>query len=240
MKKIFGIFIALFLAIVMVFGVAGCNTGTQNDLQGTINDLQSQIAEMEGRLAEMEDQIRERDETIENLNDQITKLEEQIEQLEKELAEKSAGTFYTLQEAYNNGWLTQADLMSIACYHNGGQRYNEEIMSDDYKPAPKTPEILSKNVDLAIRQTLVNDLNKEYDSDSFVLNNIVVCAYYGTYNGGAAIRMVYSVDGESGLNDVISENTVANVKFRYTDYTNFFQLTNYTFTNAIMIWKGNS
>ena len=153
--------------------------------------------------------------------------------------EETMGTFYTLQEAYDNGWLTKADLMSIAYYHNGGQIYNEEIMSEDYEPAPKTPEILSKNVDLAIRQTLVNDLNKEYDSDSFVLNNIVICAYYGTYNGGAAIRIVYSVDGETAVNDVISENTVADVNFHYTDYTGFFHLTSYDFSNAIMFWKNS-
>lgn len=46
MRKAKRVLIALFLGIVTVFGVAGCNDGTQNKLQGGIDGEQSQIEEM--------------------------------------------------------------------------------------------------------------------------------------------------------------------------------------------------
>ena len=54
------------------------------------------------------------------------------------------GQFYTLQQAYENHWLTQEDLKSIAYYHNVGIAGNEEVMGENYQPQPKTPEILDK------------------------------------------------------------------------------------------------
>ena len=50
---------------------------------------------------------------------------------------KDEGAFYTLQGAYNAGYLTKEEIMSIAYYHNGGRLYNEEIMSEKYRPFPK-------------------------------------------------------------------------------------------------------
>ena len=70
-KKLKIVLIALFLAIIMVFGVAGCNASSQNDLQSTIDNLQSQIAEME-------DQIRERDKKIEQLENEIAEMQDYI------------------------------------------------------------------------------------------------------------------------------------------------------------------
>ena len=240
MKQIKIVFIALFLSVVMVFGIAGCNTSSQNELQSKIDNLQSQIAEMEDRLAEMEDQLRERDATIEDLNGQIEKQGEKIEELEKTLAKKTVGAFYSLQGAYDNGWLTQAELMSIAYYHNRGRNHNEEIMSEDYEPLPKTPENLSTFLNLAIRQTMVNDLNKRFDTDTFVLDNIAVYGYCGTYNGCVAIRLSYSDGPYYAENTVINEHTVANVTFFYPNYTSFYYLTDYILSNTIMIWKENS
>lgn len=61
MKRIKIVFIAIILAVVMIFGVAGCNAGTQNELQG--------------KIAEMENQIRERDEKIEQLEKELRALQ---------------------------------------------------------------------------------------------------------------------------------------------------------------------
>ena len=52
-------------------------------------------------------------------------------------APEASGDFYSLQEAYEAGYLTKEEIMSIAYYHNGGRVYNEEIMSEEYTPIPK-------------------------------------------------------------------------------------------------------
>ena len=46
------------------------------------------------------------------------------------------GEFYSLQEAYDKGWLTQDDLLSIA-YHYQGRRDNEELMGEDTSRSPR-------------------------------------------------------------------------------------------------------
>ena len=61
------------------------------------------------------------------------------------------GTFYTLQEAYDNGWLNQEQLLSIAYYHQGTEG-NEELMGENYTPIPKTPDMLSEELELEIKQ----------------------------------------------------------------------------------------
>ena len=220
------VIIALFLGIVMVFGVAGCNAGVQDELQSKIDALQSRIEEMEA-------QIGERNKTIEDLNDRLAETEEQIseqderiEQLEKEIAEKTAGAFYTLQEAYDNGWLTQADLMSIAYYHNGGRWHNEEIMSEDYEPLPKTPEVLSNLTELKIKHTAVNEFKMEFPGTPSALiakvEDFTINEYNGTYNGCIAVRMI---DNFTGYWDVVVAPKIAGIRFYYGN------------TNYIKIWR---
>lgn len=71
------------------------------------------------------------------------------------------GMFYSLQEAYVNGWLTQEQLLSIAYYHHSesytydlNTRYNTELMGENYQPIPKSPETLSDESILTIIQSL--------------------------------------------------------------------------------------
>lgn len=211
MKKTKIILIALFLVTVMAFAVAGCNAGTQNDLQSAIDDLQSQVEEMENRIAEMEDQIGERDATIENLNEQIKKRDEKIEQLE-EFAEKFTGKVYSLQEAYNNGWLTLGDIMSIAYYHNGGRSGNEEIMDEYYEPSPKTPEVLSSETELKIKSAAAKEYREKYNIENAEADGFTITEYYGTYSGCIAVR---TDDIYSGYAAVVWTETVAGIKITY-------------------------
>ena len=75
---------------------------------------------------------------------------------------ESVGEFYTLDEAYENGWLTQVDLKNIAYYYH--TRYGEtEHIDQSFVPTPKTPE---------------------------TLDNIDISQYYGTYNGCVVIGIV--------------------------------------------------
>ena len=228
MKRVCIIFISLFLGIVMVFGIAGCDAGT-SELQGKIDDLQSKLEEMNSRLEAMEGEISERNDTIEDLNTQLKQRDEKIEQLEKELAEKSpesAGTFYTVQEAYDNGWLTQEDVMSIAYYHNGGRTHNEEIMSENYEPTPKTPHVLSDETQLKIKNTAIKEFRVKFPNSIFAedakADDFTIKEYNGTYGDCIAIM---TEDVYTGYWGVIVTQCVAGVNLYYYD------------SNEIKIWR---
>ncbi|MCL2798070.1 MAG: hypothetical protein FWD58_08475 [Firmicutes bacterium] len=92
------------------------------------------------------------------------------------------GAFYTLQEAFDNGWLTQNEIRSIAYYHNS--RYLDDdgielvyvesaersdlfwidchnldgswsgwaMCATNYAPIPKKPEVLSEETEKAIKK----------------------------------------------------------------------------------------
>lgn len=199
------VIILLLLAVVLVFSVAGCNTGT-NELESKIDNLQSRLEELNGKLSEME----RLQEELSEMNDKLTDMEGQIEQLEKELAEQSSGTLYTLQEAYDNGWLSQEDLMCIAYYSNGGRELNEEIMSEDYAPAPKTPEELSSLTELKIKYAAVKACEDKYDKTNVKSENFIITHYYGTYGDCIAVstRNIYSY-----YPGVVFEESIGDVNF---------------------------
>lgn len=174
MKKLFGIFIALILAVVMVFGVAGCN-------------------------------------------------KKPAEKSPEE--EESKGTFYSLQEAYDNGWLTRADIMSIAYYKNRGRTYNEEIMSEDYEPLPKVPEVLSNLTELKIKSTAAKEYREKYNMQYAEADGFTITEYCGTYNGCVAVMMRDVYSGEAGVEWT---DSVAGVNIYYNS------------GKSIKIWRENN
>lgn len=107
---------------------------------------------------------------------------------EEEKAEPIAGKFYSLEEAYESEWLTKEDLMSIAYYLNNGRQGNEEIMSEDYAPIPKTPETLSEEVTAAIKQEFWDANFNELNSNGVTVDDIGF-AYYGSYGKCVAVRV---------------------------------------------------
>ena len=125
---------------------------------------------------------------------------------------KTYGTFYTLQEAYDNGYLTREDLMSIAYYQNGGRRYNESIMPEDYAPIPKDPEEPSESTSLRIRSTAAADWNAEYPDDDATAEDFWIDYYYGTYGNCVAVMMRDNLSGTTG---VVWIGIVADVSFSY-------------------------
>ena len=125
---------------------------------------------------------------------------------------KTYGTFYTLQEAYDNGYLTREDLMSIAYYKNGGRRYNESIMPENYAPIPKDPEELSESTSLRICSTAAADWNAEYPDDDATAEDFWIDYYYGTYGNCVAVMMRDNLSGTTG---VVWIGIVADVSFSY-------------------------
>ena len=121
--------------------------------------------------------------------------------------------FYNLYEAYTNGWLTKDDLMSIAYYHNG-RRGNEGIMPENYTPKPKTPEVLSDEMHLAIRQTFWDERFIESNPYNITVNDILIMEYYGCYNRCVAVMIEWDDDTHS---HIIIKDNIGGINFYYND-----------------------
>ena len=199
MGKTKKIFVALLLAILTLFCFAGCAADT-DELQDKIDGLQSRIEELEA-------QIKDRDE-------EIAQLEESVEKL----MEENSGAFYTMQGAYDNGYLTKADLMSIAYYHNGGRKHNEEIMDEAYTPAPKTPETLSEVTELLIKRTAAKDYRENHNINNAEASGFTITEYDGTYGDCVAVIMRDDYSGSAGVVEVLVE-TIGGVNYYYTGRT---------------------
>ena len=137
--------------------------------------------------------------------------------------EEDIETFYTLQEAYETGYLTREDIMSIAYYHNGGRVYNEGIMSEGYTPIPKTPQELSEDTVNKIKETAADEYNSQHDlSTKATADGFTIIQYYGTYNNCIAIMMR---DIYTGHADAIRTEEIAEITLYYNN------------GNKIKIWK---
>jgi hypothetical protein len=147
------------------------------------------------------------------------------------------GDFFTLQEAYDLGYLTVQDLESIAYYCNGGLRWYEtdDILDPwksepitDYEPIAKNPEILGAETENKIKQTWIYYLN-----DNLTIPSDVTIDYYGTHNNCVAIWLTAT---HYGYTQAIWYSTVAGVTFCYNNgnsikiwvehvsYSNFYTL----------------
>lgn len=118
--------------------------------------------------------------------------------------------FYTLQQAYDNGLLTQEDLLSIAYYHHGGTEGNEDLFHADYVPQPKDTKYLNVIEQNILKQTYLSEFLSS--AKNATKDGVFIQQYYGVYNGYAALIMA---DDYSGTIGVIYYETVSNVKFLF-------------------------
>lgn len=116
------------------------------------------------------------------------------------------GVFYTMEEAYEAGYLTREDLTNIAYYHNEWVPY---------------PETLDNSIAEAIKKTRAEDLRK--DVPEAKAEDIQIIKYYGEYNGNYAV-MVDNPYGEYPAVIVDEWETVGGVKFHYRGF------------NRIVVW----
>lgn len=125
------------------------------------------------------------------------------------------GNFYSLQEAYDNGWLTQENLQSIAYYYY--DRFESEHKDTDFKPVPK--QELTRQMERNICQTYLMMLKETCPYAK--LNNVSICYYYGTY-GDCVI--VHVTDDLMFYDLIIEDEEIGTVMFyRYTrSYLNVY------------------
>lgn len=121
------------------------------------------------------------------------------------------GEFYTVTEAYEKGYITRDDVMSIAYYHNGGRAGNESVMSEDYAPQSKTPEIPDAATDKAIKTSFYTSELWDSYKDYYSYEDITY-GYFGTYGRALAIRI--GVKGEA-VNDSVYLQEIDGIKIDY-------------------------
>lgn len=137
--------------------------------------------------------------------------------------ETETGTFYTVTEAYESGYLTREQVMSIAYYHNDGRGLNEGIMDENYTPLPKSPENLSTETDKAIKDSFYNSDKWEEFKDYYAYEDIGY-GYYGTYGNAVAVKI--AVSGQPA-GTIVWKEEIDGIKI---DYRN---------TLRILVWLNN-
>ena len=132
--------------------------------------------------------------------------------------DETMGTFYSLQEAYKSGLLSQKDLFLIAAYQ-GSLDLVIADMPIYSRPVPQTP--LTEQIANSIKQTRVNWLNAQGYITDAALDDVSIDGYYGTYNGSVAVMIS---DAYHDYTQALWELTVGGVTFYF---------------NSIVIWKPN-
>jgi len=121
------------------------------------------------------------------------------------------GTFYSLQEAYDEGLLTVENLQSIANYHNNGTT---------------CLKALSNSVTEAIKEDTAIEMHYNEPSIETKASDFNILKYYGTYNDCVAVIMNDPYHDYPAVDlDITGE--IAGVQFHYRNQS------------KIVIWKRN-
>lgn len=96
---------------------------------------------------------------------------------------ESVGSFYSLDEAYENGLLTGDDLKNIAYYfhsRNGETENTDEV----FTPNPKMPESLEQKIQYKIKRTYLNEI---INMPNGAFDQVIIYDYFGTYNDSIVV-----------------------------------------------------
>ena len=188
-------FLTLLLSATMLFSIVGFTACTNGELEAKIAELQAQIAIQQTQILTQQEQIAD--------------LQEQLELREETIKNYAKGDKVSLETAYKLGLLTWDDLLSIAYHHNKGRKYNEDLMSEDFVPQPKTPEALSEELELEIRKACLHS--------GEIIDKYHIGGYYGIYNNCVAIIIAVKLEGSDYILRGKAEN-ICGVTFEYTPY----------------------
>ena len=123
---------------------------------------------------------------------------------------QAIGKFYTLQESFDQGFLTENDLKSIAYYNNGGRENNEDKIEEDFVPQPLNPKTIPADIQKSIKSDYIyyNEKldNKTKDSE------VKIDDYYGEYNN----CYVAILHGPFAYFAVVNEFSVNGYNYSYT------------------------
>ena len=95
------------------------------------------------------------------------------EEQQKEVVDGEMGKFYSLQEAYDNSWISKKNLKAIAKYHNKSKTY---------------PVALTDEEETAIKEAAAREVSSDArNRPDAKAEDFVILKYYGNYNGYYAI-----------------------------------------------------
>lgn len=97
---------------------------------------------------------------------------------------KVNGKFYSLEAAYNYGWLDESDLKSIACSYYDSHSYQFE--ENPYSGMYTSFEELNKKMETEIKQAYLEQIVEFAAGDR---DRVDIVRYYGTYNGNVVINI---------------------------------------------------
>ena len=143
--------------------------------------------------------------------ERIDKLENENKYLSDRVTELELQTLKIcpLVQAYDLGLVSRNDLLNISYYHYGERL---EIMEEGFVLVPKTPEVLSEETDVAIRQAYSRYVNPNPDKTI----DDVYYSYYGTYNNCVAINIGWHIEG--GYPDYDDPCDIDGVWFKHSEW----------------------
>ena len=205
MKKV----LSVLLIVTSLFALVGCGGKTEN-LQKEINALKQSLAELQatvstqnqtitdqtGKIAELEAAKAAQAETIAALQNSANLSAEEIAALEAQLAEQGEtiaeqeaylakllpkGEFCSLETAYNNGLISNENVMKIWDYYR-----RRNIDTDTYNFVYNPARIDAVTL-YAIKQTYIEYEKKSNSNSTTTVNTLYFGAYYGTYGNCIAL-----------------------------------------------------
>ena len=123
---------------------------------------------------------------------------------------QAIGRFYTLQEACDQGFITESDLKSIAYYNNGGRKNNEDKIAEDFAPQPLNPETIPTDIQKYVKSDYVYYNEKLENTED--ISKVKINRYYGNYNGAYVLTLCGPFDYIAVINDF----SVDGYNFYYT------------------------
>ena len=110
------------------------------------------------------------------------------------------GTFYSLEEAYDAGWLTKDNIMEVCYYRFGEVWLGEDLNSDSWVKYEYEPKNQQQGLDKSVENNIKNAYYSIHKSDFFDkegnslggIDNLSV-QYFGTYNNFCVIIMKCSL-----------------------------------------------
>ena len=211
MKKLISIILCISMAITVGCIVSGCgNDELLQRLDGMLSELQTQSEKIDGLQAGLQTQGEKIDELqtqntqlTEKLKEMQTALDEQAKEIENlKLKTATQGEFYSLQEAYDNGYLTKEDLENIAYYNNN------KLLT--------YPETIDETVAALIKEDAAN-IRRNQDKLPILdakAEDFEILKYYGTYNGCYVVLLNEPYD--KFFTVIIDEwVTIGGVEFHY-------------------------
>ena len=97
---------------------------------------------------------------------------------------KITGAFYTMEKAYEKGWLNDDDMKSIAYSYYDSHNFGYE--ENPYSGMYTSTEKLTKKIETELKQAYLEQIAKVRDGDR---NRVKIPNYYGTYNKNVVITI---------------------------------------------------